>query len=114
MYDFNQMNNIAISLDELYKECLITLALKIVDDTCKMDRYERAIFMRLYDALSKSKSDFFGSDVFGIIEEARKKPSVEIFNIIKPLREVGMKHVTRKHMKAFKASVRMQLLKECA
>lgn len=114
MYDLGQIDNIAISLDEQYKECLVTLTLKIVYDSCKMDNYERSVFMRFYDALPTSKSNFFGSDVFGIIEEARTKPSVEIFNIIKPLIEAGMHYVTRKHMKAFKASVRMQLLKECA
>jgi len=109
-YHLERIEAIAASLDTLQSECMITLALKITDDTCKMDHYERSVFMRLYDALPKSKSDFFGSDIFAIIKEARTKPSGYIFDMIKPLREAGMKYVTRPKMKAFKANVRKQLV----
>ena len=109
MYDLTRIPKIAASLDEMQNECLITLALKITDDTCKMDAYERSVFITLYDALHDYQSTFFDSDVFDLIDQGRSEPTAQIFSTIKPLREAGMKYVTRPRMKAFKAAVREQL-----
>jgi hypothetical protein len=109
LYDLKRIPQIAASLDEMQNECLITLALKITDDTCKMDAYERSVFMTLYDALSDYQSTFFDSDVFDLIGRGRSEPTAQIFSAIKPIREAGMKYVTRPRMKAFKAAVRDQL-----
>lgn len=109
MYDLNKIPSIAASLDAMQNECLVTLALKIVDDTCKMDDYERSVFMKLYDVLPEYKSGFFEDEVFGIIAEGRDKPTAQIFAKIKPLREEGMEYITRPNMKAFKATVRKML-----
>ncbi len=109
MYDLTHIPKIAASLDAMQNECLVTLALKITDDTCKMDDYERSVFMTLYDALPDYQSTFFDSDVFDVIEKGRNEPTAQIFSTIKPLREAGMKYVTRPRMKAFKAAVREQL-----
>ena len=108
-YNLDRLPIIAAALDTMQNECLITLALKIVDDTCKMDDYERSVFMKLYDALPEYKSGFFDDEVFGIIAEGRGKPTAQIFAKIKPLREAGMEHITRPSMKAFKATVRKML-----
>ena len=97
------------SLDEMQNECMVTLALKIVDDTCKMDDYERSVFMKLYDALPEYKSVFFDDEIFAIIALGREKPTAQIFATIKPLREAGMEYVSRPHMKAFKAEIRRLL-----
>ncbi len=109
MYDLTRIPKIAASLDAMQNECLVTLALKITDDTCKMDEYERSVFMTLYDALPDYQSTFFDSDVFDVIEKGRNEPTAQIFSTIKLLREAGMKYVTRPRMKAFKATVRKQL-----
>lgn len=93
----------------MQKECLITLALKITDDTCKMDEYERSVFMKLYDALPDYQSKFFESNVFDLISRGRSEPTAQIFAKIKPLRESGMTYITRPRMKAFKATVRDKL-----
>lgn len=109
MYNLGHIPAIAASLDAMQRECAITLALKIVDDSCKMDDYERSVFMKLYDALPEYKSDLFEDEVFKIIAEGRLNPSAQIFAAIKPLREAGMEYVTRPAMKAFKAEVRRRL-----
>lgn len=109
MYDLKRIPEIAASLDEMQNECLITLALKITDDTCKMDAYERSVFMTLYDALPDYQSTFFDSSVFDLISMGRSEPTAQIFSTIKPIREAGMKYITRSRMKAFKAAVREQL-----
>ena len=108
-YDFSRIPHIAASLDTMQNECMITLALKISDDSCKMDDFERSVFMRVYDALPVYRSGFFDEDVFAIIAEGRKRPTAQIFAKIKPLRQAGMDYITRENMKAFKASIRKQL-----
>lgn len=110
MYHMERIQDIASSLDEMQNECLITLALKITDDTCKMDDYERSVFMVLYDALPCYQSEFFATEVFDIITQGRNEPTAQIYAMIKPLRESGMAYVTRPNMKAFKAAVRKMLL----
>jgi hypothetical protein len=108
-YDLNRIPEVAASLGDFERECAITLALKITDDSCKMDDYERSVFMKVYDALPERRSDFFDPSVFGIIHEGRNRPSAQIFARIKPLRQAGMEYVTRPKMKAFKALVRTKL-----
>jgi hypothetical protein len=93
----------------MQKECMITLALKIVDDSCKMDDYERGVFMQVYDAMPDYHSDFFESDIFELIEETRHVPTAMLFAKIKPFRQAGMEHVGRPGMKSFKAYVRKKL-----
>ena len=108
-YNLDNIPLIAASLNAEQNECAITLALKIADDSCKMDDYERSVFMKLYDALPEYRSDFFDDTVFELIAEARTNPSARIFGTIKPLREAGMAHLGRPAMKAYKAAVREAL-----
>lgn len=110
MYHLDRITDIAASLDKMQNECMITLALKITDDTCKMDAYERSVFMAVYDALPSYQSTFFDAEVFDLITAGRHKPTAMIYAAIKPLREAGMAHITRPNMKAFKAAIRAKLL----
>ena len=109
MYNIDNIPLIAASLNAEQNECAITLALKIADDSCKMDDYERSVFMMVYDAIPEYRSDFFDDEVFEIIAEGRKNPSAQIFGKIKPLRQAGMDHLGRPAMKAYKAAVRAAL-----
>jgi hypothetical protein len=109
VYDLERIPGLAASLDAMQNECMITLALKITDDTCKMDDYEQHVFMMLYDALPCYESTFFEDDVFEIIREGRTAPTAQVFAAIKPLRQAGMDYITRPNMKAFKAFVREKL-----
>jgi hypothetical protein len=109
LYHLDRIPDIAASLDEMQNECMITLALKITDDTCKMDDYERSVFMEVYDALPSYKSNFFDEDVFDLISTGRSTHTAQIFAAIKPLRQAGMEYITRPNMKAFKAAVREKL-----
>lgn len=108
-YDLTRLPKIAAGLEPMQKECLITLALKITDDTCKMDDYERSVFMQLYDTFETIETSFFEPEVFALITEGRKSPSAQIFGKIKPLRQAGMDHIGQPNMKAFKAAVRKML-----
>ena len=108
-YDLTRIPDIAASLEPIQKECAVTLALKIVDDSCKMDDYERSVFMEIYDAMPKFRSELFEDSVFTIIAEGRVQSTAKLFAQIKALREAGMEYVTRPGMKAYKAAIRDRL-----
>lgn len=109
MYDLSKLLLVANSLDSFEQDCAITVALKITDDTCKMDDYEKSIFMALYDAIEDKKSDYFDDTVFELIEQCRKTPSAQSYAKIKTLRQNAMEMITQPKMKAFKAQLREQL-----
>ncbi len=109
MYDLTKIPAVAVILGSFDKDCAITVALKIVDDSCKMDAYEKSIFLTLYKALPEQSSVFFDTPVFTLIKKAEAQPSAQIFAEIKPLREAAMDAITRPKMKAFKAHVRQLL-----
>ncbi|MEA1920073.1 MAG: hypothetical protein U9N52_09555 [Campylobacterota bacterium] len=107
----NKIAVIANNLDTFDVDCAITVALKITDDTCKMDEQQKALFMHLYDALIEPKSALFDESVFDLIEIGRNDASSFVFEEIKILREMAMNEIGRPHMKNFKAMVR-RLLQE--
>lgn len=100
---------VASEMNRFECDCAITVALKITDDSCKMDDYEKHVFMLLYDTLNIQETDFFNSDVFEIIQKGRSNPSAQIFAQIKQRREAAMDFITRPKMKAFKAAIRKRL-----
>ena len=100
----------ANSLDSFERDCAITVALKITDDTCKMDEYEKSVFMALYDAIEDKRSDYFDNTVFKLIEQGRKTPSAQIYSKIKTLRQEAMEMITQPRMKVFKAEVRKKII----
>jgi len=109
MYDLSKLVAIAATLGSFDKDCAITVALKIVDGSCKMNAYEKGVFLSLYNALPQQNSVFFDDTVFDVIEKGRLRPSTQVFAQIKPLREAAMDAITRPKMKAFKAQVRQHL-----
>ncbi len=108
-YDLNRMPAVAAALDSFEKDCAITVALKISDESCKMDAYEKSVFMLLYDALPEQTSDFFEPDVFAVIQQARLRPSAQAYAAVKEEREAAMDFIGRPKMKAFKAAIRVRL-----
>lgn len=106
----NQYEKVADNLDTFAKDCAVTVALKISDDSCKMDTEQRAVFMALYDALPSYKSHIFDDTIHLLIHEARTAPIAAHFGRIKKEREMAMAIITQDKMKAFKASVRTSLL----
>lgn len=111
-YDLTQLPKIAAGLTAIERECLVTLALKITDDTCKMDTDERDVFMRLYDTFDSIETSYFDAIVFELIAQGRSSPTSAITAKIKPYRTSGMDHIGRDAMKAFKAAVRSRLIKK--
>lgn len=104
-----RLSAIAAALDASAIDCAITVALKITDDSCKMDETQRALFMALYDAIPNPQSTLFDETVFALIEIGRNDPGSFIFDEIRLLRETAMKAIGRPKMKAFKAMIRRQL-----
>ena len=101
---------VAARLDTFARDCAVTVALKISDDSCKMDEEQRSVFMALYDALEPSDSGLFDKSVYALIQEARIAPTAELFTQIKKEREMAMAIITQEKMKAFKSSIRAALL----
>lgn len=104
------IEKVAYDLDTFGRDCVLTVALKITDDSCKMDDEQRALFMALYDALPSHKSEIFNDDVYTLIAEGRSAPNAELFERIKKEREMAMAIITQERMKIFKASVRGSLI----
>ena len=108
-YALERIPEVSLNLGDFEKVCALTVALKISDDSCKMDAYEKSIFMALYDALLPHTSGFFNNDVFDVISSARHNPSAKVFAEVKALRESAMEMISRPKMKAFKASIRARI-----
>lgn len=100
----------AASFSPFECDCATTVALKISDDSCKMDDEQRAIFMALYDALPPYQSDIFTSDIHDVITAIRSAPDAMLFARVKKERENAMAIITQERMKAFKASSRGKIL----
>ena len=101
---------IAEKLDTFNRDCAVTVALKISDDSCKMDEDGRGLFMALYDALPSYKSEIFEESVRTLIHDARTTPTAHLYAQVKIERERAMAIITQDRMKAFKASVRSSLV----
>lgn len=106
----NPIYKVASRLDIFSRDCAVTVALKITDDSCKMDEEQRSIFMALYDALEPLDSELFDESVYALIHTARNFPTATLFAQIKKEREMAMAVITQEKMKSFKASVRAALL----
>lgn len=102
--------SIAKNLSEFDCDCAVTVALKISDDSCKMDNDARKLFMFLYHALPSYKSSIFDYSIHSLISNAFYNPSDSLFETIKSKRELAMKIITQDRMKAFKSSVRPSLI----
>ncbi len=106
----NPFVEVATKLDTFGRDCAITVALKISDDSCKMDEEQRAVFISLYDALPVYDSAIFGDGIHDLILETRNTPNASLYARIKKEREMAMDIITQERMKAFKSSVRTSLL----
>lgn len=108
-YDLSLIPSAASSLGAFERYCAITVALKIADESCKMDAYEKDVFMRLYEALPADERLPNEDDTHTLIKEAIHAPSAKTYAKIKRLREEAMEIITRPKMKAFKAMVRVKI-----
>jgi hypothetical protein len=85
------------------------LALKILDNACKMDYDNYNLFMSVYDGISDQINTPFNKKVHTIIELARCDdpiiPKDEFKESITILRKTMMKNMEKSKMKAFKQKV---------
>ena len=110
IYQIDKLFDLAKVLDPFERTCAITVALKIIDESCKMDEYEKSIFMMLYENLENPQSDFFEVEIHDLIENVKLLPSDALFLKISNEKQKAMDYITRPKMKAFKASVRARIL----
>ena len=106
-YKLESIPEVARNLSDFERICAITVALKISDDSCKMDAYEKSVFMEVYKAVPREVPSFFDEDIFELIRNIEETPSAKIFAEVKSLRESAMEYISRPKMKAFKASIRV-------
>ncbi|MDD5212743.1 MAG: hypothetical protein PHV62_10040, partial [Sulfuricurvum sp.] len=83
----NSFASIAEKLDTFARDCAVTVALKISDDSCKMDDYGRGLFISLYNALPPYQSEIFDESVHTLIHNSRTQPTEHLFSQIKKERE---------------------------
>lgn len=105
-YKLEMLPKVARNLSDFERVCAITVALKISDDTCKMDEYEKSVFMEVYKAIPREAPSFFTEDIFEVISKIKQEPSAAVYAEVKNLRESAMEYISRPKMKAFKASIR--------
>lgn len=101
--------SIAKELTPFECDCAITVALKISDDSCKMNESDRKIFMSLYRALPPYKSSMFNYGVHVLIINAVFSPSDTVLEMISKEKERAMSIITQEKMKLFKSSIRAKL-----
>lgn len=89
------------------------LALKMLDDSCKMDSHDRRVFFNVYDAICDRSDINLNDDVNKLILLARNRESIyskkEYAHIVHACRLEIIPSMLKVHMKAYKAMVRKNL-----
>ncbi|WP_419770812.1 MAG: hypothetical protein ACNI3C_03235 [Candidatus Marinarcus sp.] len=89
------------------------LALKMLDDSCKMNDHDREVFFNVYDALCDRSDVALDDDVNRLIQLARDRSTIyakpEYASIVHACRLEVIEHIIRIHMKAYKRMVRRNL-----
>lgn len=89
------------------------LALKMLDDSCKMSSEDRKIFFYVYDALCDRDDIPLDDEVNQLIKLARNRTTIyskpEFASLVHACKEEIIPQMLKVHMKAYKAMVRRHL-----
>lgn len=89
------------------------LALKMLDDSCKMSSNERKIFFCVYDAISDREDIELKDEMNQLIKLARNRETIyskpEFADIVHACRIDVIPNMLKIHMKAYKKMVRQEL-----
>lgn len=89
------------------------LALKMLDDSCKMTHEDRKMFFYVYDALTDREDVVLDDDMNRLILLARDRNTIfskpEYANIVHACKEDVIPNMLKVHMKAYKKMVRKNL-----
>ncbi|WP_321469159.1 hypothetical protein [Halarcobacter sp.] len=89
------------------------LALKMLDDSCKMTSEDRKIFFYVYDAISDRDDINLDDDINKLVLLSRDRNTIyskpEYANIVHSCRLEVIPSMLKVHMKAFKKMVRKNL-----
>lgn len=95
--------------DEIELQYATILALKILDDSCKMDYDNYNLFMSVYDGICDNKNANFDTKIHQLIALSRGDdpivPKPEYKEAIHNLRVAMMENMHKPYMKAFKQLV---------
>ncbi len=89
------------------------LALKMLDDSCKMNAHDREVFFNVYDALCDREDIDFSDDVNKMIQLGRDRNTIlakpEYAAAIHACKEEIIPQMLKVHMKAYKQMVRKSI-----
>lgn len=88
-------------------DCVIAVALKILDGKCKMAHAEQKTMLALYDSIRHRQGDIFhGEDIHNDIHQARFRMDSTLSEKIHASRIYAEKNIPKKVMKNFKKKLR--------
>jgi hypothetical protein len=87
-------------------DCTTAVALKILDNKCKMLPGEMAAVLAVYDMVKRRPGRLFDVHTHNIIERARNQPSDTLLDAIHALRLYAESHIPKPVMKSYKARLR--------
>lgn len=89
------------------------LALKMLDDSCRMNEHDREVFFNVYDALCDRSDVVLDDDVNQLIQKARDRNTIyskpEFAQEIHQCRIRVIEKMLKVHMKAYKKMVRKSI-----
>ncbi|MEJ2060543.1 MAG: hypothetical protein P8Y64_08680 [Gammaproteobacteria bacterium] len=105
-------NNADFSPEQV--DCITAVALKVLDNKCKMSPAEKAAGMAVYDAVKHRRAHLFDASVHRIVETARLQPDATVLETIHQLRLHAEDAIPKPAMKRFKAFLRQGLFGQAA
>lgn len=87
-------------------DCATAVMLKILDGKCKMSPLEKLVMEQLYDAVKDRPGRLLGSDIHGLVAQARIAATEDLKEFIYEKRVLAETAISRPVMKAFKAMIR--------
>ena len=87
-------------------DCTTAVALKILDNKCKMLPGEKNAVLAIYDAVKQLPAELFDTSVHHVISRARKQNDKNIMQMIHALRVKAEADIPKPVMKQYKAFLR--------
>ena len=87
-------------------DCTTAVALKILDNKCKMLSGEKGAVMAIYDVVKSKPAQLFDEQVHDVISCARQQPNEQVLEAIHILRVSAEAQIPKPVMKTYKAFLR--------
>ncbi len=87
-------------------DCTTAVALKILDNKCKMLPGEKEAVLAIYDTVKNKPAKLFDASVHNVISCARQKSDEQVLQAIHALRVSAESQIPKPVMKSYKAFLR--------